>query len=254
MAGADGVISSPRNPRLNEVRRLRRRRERQSIGHTTIEGPFLLQEAIAGGVTVLEVFALPGDAEAEEAAAEVGASLTIVTVDALQRIASSVSPRGPVAVIEIPTTMTIASRDSVLLWDIADPGNAGTIIRTAAAFGFQVLATSGCVDLWSPKVLRSGVGGHFRTVVVPQVDSLSMLEQAGIVPLATAADGVYVEKFDLSDADPVAFIIGNEAHGVPSSITSRAPTLALEMPGGAESLNAAVTAAVFMYLRMSQTS
>ena len=198
------------------------------------------------------MFALPGDEDAQAAALEAGATLTMVTAEALPRIASTLNPRGPVAVIEIPALPVIEPVDSVFLWDVADPGNAGTIVRTAAAFGFQVLATPESVDLWSPKVLRAGVGGHFRTPVVQGVRSLEDLNAAGLTPYATAADGVYVDKVDLSESSPVVFIIGNEAHGVPSSVTNRTTTLALEMPGGTESLNAAVTGAVFMYLRMSQ--
>ncbi len=246
------MITSTRNPRINEVRRLRRRRERRAQGRTTIDGPFLLREAIAGAVTVDEIFALPGDADAEGMAAEAGVPFTAVSAEVLQRIASSVNPRGPVAVIQIPKSAEIDVADAVMLWDVADPGNAGTIIRTAAAFGFQVLATPETVDLWSPKVLRSAVGGHFRTGVVEGVAGLEALDRAGLVPLATAADGVDVGKVDLADPTPLAFIIGNEAHGVPSPITSRATTIALDMPGGTESLNAAVTAGVLMYLRMSR--
>ena len=251
MLGGDYMITSPRNPRLNEIRRLRRRRERKEIGLTTIEGPFLLQEAVEGGAGITEVFALPGDEDAQAAALEAGATLTMVAAEALPRIASTLNPRGPVAVIEIPTTPVIQPVDSVLLWDVADPGNAGTIVRTAAAFGFQVLATPESVDLWSPKVLRAGVGGHFRTPLAQGVRTLEDLTGIGLIPYATAADGVHVDEVDLSDPSPLVFIIGNEAHGVPSSIKNRTTTLALEMPGGTESLNAAVTGAVFMYLRMA---
>jgi TrmH family RNA methyltransferase len=246
------MITSPRNPRLNEVRSLRRRRDRKQRGLTTIEGPFLLQEAVTGDAKIIEVFALPGDADAQAAALDAGATLTMVAAEALPRIASTLNPRGPVAVIEIPSTPEIKKVDSVLLWDVADPGNAGTIIRTAAAFGFQVLATPESVDLWAPKVLRSGVGGHFRTPVVQGVGSLNDVIEIGLTPYATAADGVYVDQVDLSEPAPLVFIVGNEAHGVPSSVTNRTTTLALEMPGGTESLNVAVTGAVFMYLRMSR--
>ncbi len=252
MAGGGDMITSPRNPRINEIRRLRRRKERRATGLTTIDGPFLLREAVAAGVVVDEVFALPGDAEAEAVADDAGIRLTQISADVLPRIASSVNPRGPVAIIEIPPAVRIAASDSVVLWDIADPGNAGTIIRTAAAFGFQVLATAGTVDLWSPKVVRAAVGGHFRTNIGETVDDLEMLDRAGLVPLATAADGVDVGKVDLADPTPVAFLIGNEAHGIPGSIKSRATTIAIAMPGGTESLNAGVTAGVMMYLRMSR--
>ncbi len=246
------MITSPRNPRIHDVRRLRRHKERRATGLTTIDGPFLLSEAVAAEVVVHEVFALPGDADAEAIAADAKIPLTQISADVLPRIASSVNPRGPVAVIEIPSPVEIAAHDSVVLWDVADPGNAGTIIRTAAAFGFQVLATAGTVDLWSPKVVRAAVGGHFRTAIGETVDGLETLDRAGLVPLATAADGVDVSRVDLADQSPLAFLIGNEAHGIPGSVLSRATTIAIAMPGGTESLNAAVTAGVMMYLRMSR--
>jgi len=226
-----------------------------ATGMTTIEGPFLLHEAIAGGVRVHEIFALPSDDEAGLAAENAGIGVTEVSVDVLERLSTSVTPRGPVAVVDIPKPTPIAATDSVVLWEIADPGNVGTVIRTAAAFGFQVIATKGSVDLWAPKVIRSGVGGHFRTPLVENVEpSLDSITEAGLVPLATAADGVDIGTVDLTDSAPAAFIVGNEAHGLPSALTSRATTLALSMPGGTESLNAAVTAGIFMYLRMSQRS
>ncbi len=246
------MITSFRNPRINEIRRLKRRKERRATGRTTIDGPFLLQEAVASGVKVREVFALPEDIDASAAADSAGAELTEVAEDVLQRIASSVNPRGPVAVIDIPAAGAVGSVDAVVLWEVGDPGNAGTIIRTAAAFGFQVLATPGTVDLWSPKVLRAAVGGHFHTTLVESVDGLEALDHAGLIPLATAADGVDIRKVDLADESPIAFIIGNEAHGVAAEITNRAATVALPMPGGTESLNAGVAAGVLMYLRMSR--
>lgn len=248
----DRLITSFRNPRIAEVRKLKRRKERQATGRTLIEGPLLLEEAIAGGIAIHEIFALPEDSGAASAADRAAVELTEVAEDVLTRLASSVSPRGPVTVIDIPEEPAIASADSVVLWEVADPGNAGTIIRTAAAFGFQVLATPDTVDLWSPKVVRAAVGGHFRTPVVEAVDGLEALDRAGLVPLATAADGVDIRKVDLADEAPVAFIMGNEAHGVAAEIKNRAATVALPMPGGTESLNAAVAAGVLMYLRLSR--
>ena len=247
------MITSTRNPRVNEVRKLKRRRERAATGLTTVDGPNLLHEAIEAGVVVREIFALPSDDEAGLAAENAGTGVTEVSVDVLNRLAASVSPRGPVAVIEIPRQHEIQPIDSIVLWEMSDPGNAGTVIRSAAAFGFQVLATEGSVDLWAPKVIRAGVGGHFRAPLVESVPAdLAVFDRAGLVPLATASDGVDIGKVDLSDKAPVAFVVGNEAHGLPDSLTSRATTVALSMPGGTESLNAGVSAGIFMYLRMSR--
>lgn len=245
------MITSFRNPRIAEVRRLRRRRERRATGRTTVDGPFLLQEALQTGIVVHEVFALPTDADTEIAAADAGIPVVEVSADVLQRLASSLNPRGPVAVIEIPPEEGVLKDDAVVLWEIGDPGNAGTIIRSAAAFGFQVLATSGTVDLWHPKVLRAAVGGHFRTSLTTELSGLGELERVGLAPVAMAANGVDIATFDMSGKTPVAFIVGNEAHGLPPAVSGRATTVSLPMPGGTESLNAGVAASIGMYLRMS---
>lgn len=247
------MITSTRNPRIAAVRRLARARERRATGRTTIEGPFLLEEAIANAVEIVEVFALPDDTVTQQRCAQGGIPLSLVTQDVLEALAGSVTPRGPVAVITVPETARLLAADSIVLWDIADPGNAGTIIRTAAAFGFQVVATDGTVDLWSPKVIRAGVGGHFRSALVTGcAPEPSVLVKAGLLPVVADAEHGALEA--LESADPIALIVGNEAHGVPSPILESpgVATVSLPMPGGAESLNAAVAAGILMYLRMTR--
>jgi TrmH family RNA methyltransferase len=248
------MITSTRNSRIAEVRRLARQRERRATGRTTIDGPFLLAEAFAAGVSVREVFALPDDSDTAAASETAGVPLTEVSGDVLRKLASSVNPRGPVAVIDIPAAPEVTATDAILLWEVGDPGNAGTVIRSAAAFGFQVLAGPGTVDLWSPKVLRSGVGGHFRTSVVEGCDDIADLDRVGLVPLAMTTRGIPIGKVDLSDPVPVAFVLGNEARGLPPALSGRVTSVTLPMPGGTESLNAGVAASIAMYLRMSRRS
>jgi TrmH family RNA methyltransferase len=108
------------------------------------------------------------------------------------------------------------------------------------------------VDLWSPKVLRAGVGGHFRARLITGFHEVEQLDRVGLVPLALAAGGIAMTKVDISDPDPIAFIVGNEAHGMPSELHDRITTVSLPMPGGTESLNAGVAASIAMYLRMSR--
>ncbi len=246
------MITSVRNPRIAAVNRLKRSRERRATGRTAIDGPFLLQEAVRNSVAVREVFALPDDAVTAEVARSEGLELVEVSPEVLERLASSVNPRGPVAVIDIPPPAELSTGDTIVLWEISDPGNAGTIIRTAAAFGFQVVASSGTVDLWSPKVLRAGVGGHFRTAIVTGIDHIEDLDRVGLVPLAMATGGIAIDKVDMSDPSPVAFIVGNEAHGLPRGLRDGATVLSLPMPGGTESLNAGVAASIAMFLRMTR--
>ena len=248
------MITSSRNNRVAAAKKLRRTRVRRQMGNTLVEGPFLLEEAAAAAAQIQEVFALEEDAATARICKEQGCSLLRVTPQVMGALASSVNPRGPVAVVSIPETPPLEPRDSVVLWDIADPGNAGTIIRTAGAFGFQVIATAGCVDLWSPKVIRSGVGGHFRAPPIVDLDpDPGVLIASGLTPLVAAAGASAPADEVVGIPVPVALIIGNEAHGVPGRVvdTPGVNVFSLPMPGGAESLNAAVAAGIAMYLRMN---
>lgn len=248
------MITSLRNSRIAEVRRLRRARERRATGLTTIEGPFLLEEAIAGGVRIHDVFASPDDAVAAELGSRAGIETTQVAPDVLKSMASSVSPRGPIAVISVPTAPQPLCIDTIVLWKLGDPGNAGTIIRTAAALGFQVIATEGTVDLWAPKVLRAAVGGHFRAAPVERfaADPQELME-LGLRPILAVADAELQAEDAVKGNEPIAIIVGNEAHGVPGGLAAAAgvESVSLAMPGGTESLNAAVAASILMYLRIS---
>lgn len=214
-----------------------------------------MEEAIAGSVTVHEVFATEDDLAAERLCASVGLQVVTVTAEVLGSLASSVKPRGPVAVIATPPSRKLERADSIVMWDVSDPGNAGTIVRTAAALGFQVVVTTGSVDVWSPKVVRSGVGGHFRVCLVTDFDGgAGGLIDAGMRPFVAAAGTADPADTSMGGADPIAIIVGNEAHGVPAEI-AEAPDVdlvALAMPGGTDSLNASVAAGILMYLRMLQ--
>lgn len=213
-----------------------------------------MDEAIRNGIEIAEVFAVVDDSDTWARCEAADVALTAVTPEVIESLAGSMNPRGPVSVISIPAPPTLERRDTIVLWDIADPGNAGTIIRSAAAFGLQVAATEATVDLWSPKVLRAGVGGHFRN---PPVLGLAadprLLTAAGLrLIAAVGAEGESPEEA-IAGPEPVAIVVGNEAHGLPDEVvaTSGATAVSLPMPGGAESLNVAVAASILMYLRMT---
>lgn len=192
------------------------------------------------GVTVREVFGLEDDDQARRLAAASGADWVPVTRRVLDKLASTETPRGPVAIIDIPAEEP-ALGDSVWI-DTADPGNAGTIIRTAAAFGMTVIVADGAVDPWSPKVLRAAAGGHFRTGIRRGAPPEMLI-------LATVVEGG-VRLDDLGarlGEGPVCVLVGNEAHGLASATRGIADIrVTIPMPGAIESLNAAVAAAIVM--------
>lgn len=200
----------------------------------------MLAEAIAGDAGVVEVFGLEGDRDAMEMAITSGAEWIPVTRRVLDKLATTETPRGPVAVVEIPDDGPAAG-DSVWI-DTADPGNAGTIIRTAAAFGMAVVVAPEAVDPWSPKVVRAAAGGHFRTHITvggpPPVPTVATVVEGG-VPLEELGGRL--------GPGPVCILVGNEAHGLSDEVVDGASvSVTIPMTGGIESLNAGVAAAIVM--------
>lgn len=238
-------VRSPRNRRVVEAARLHRARERRASGVTIIEGPKLLEEALASGVIPELIFALPDDGVSAAAAARHGIELVTVEAAPLARLAATESPRGPVAVIRVPEPAPIGGRDMIVAWGLTDPGNVGTLIRTAAAFGWGFGHTPGTADPWSPKVLRAGAGGHFRSGVA-SIRSIDDLHAAGLTTAATVVRGGVAPE-DLAAAR-YALLVGEEADGLPADVVEHAEVMVtITMPGDMESLNAAMAAGMVVY-------
>ncbi|MEA3503004.1 MAG: RNA methyltransferase, partial [Actinomycetota bacterium] len=163
----------------------------------------------------------------------------------VEAIATTVETQDPVAVIEIPEPRALGVERVVVLVDIADPGNLGTLIRSAAALGWQV-ALLGGADPWSPKVLRSAAGAHFIQTPA-QVADIAEVAARGLTMIATIVAGGRAPD-DIESETPIALLIGNEAHGLPSEMVSACDLrMTIPMTGGTESLNAAVSGAIAMY-------
>jgi TrmH family RNA methyltransferase len=220
--------------------RLHRARDRREAGATLLEGPNVIGEAIEAGVPIIEFYVHVDDDAGRELASRAGVAATPVEQAVLDRLAGTETPRGPVAVIEIPEPVE-STRDAVSL-EIADPGNAGTILRSSAAFGFDVVSAPGSTDLWSPKVLRAGAGAHFHT---------NICRSGPTATIATVVEGgVAPDRLDqVLDLDRRwSILVGSEAHGLtPDAANTADVRVTIPMPGGIESLNAAVAASIVMY-------
>jgi TrmH family RNA methyltransferase len=176
----------------------------------------------------------------------------------LAAVAGTVTPQGVVAAVPIPRAALDVDLGPIvpILDRLADPGNVGTILRTAEAAGVtSVIALNDTVDLFSPKVVRAGMGAHFHlNLIIDQAwDSLRPLLKGRRVR-ATAANAGH--PYYLVDwTIPAALIIGSEAHGVsPEGMAFADGTVSIPMVGRAESLNAAVAASVVMYEALRQRS
>jgi TrmH family RNA methyltransferase len=220
--------------------KLHDRKERLATGATLLEGPHLIGEAVSAGAAIDTIFVLagepppPGDGD-----------VVVVTEEVLQRLAPTEHPRGPVAVFR-PDPQPLSTEHCLVLWGLSDPGNAGTLIRTAAAFGLDLVVTPRSVDVWSPKVLRAGAGGHFR-IGFGEVETITELEGMGYRSIAAVASGgAWPDEVQVRGR--IALIIGNEAHGLPPEVAAAADVrVSIPMPGGTESFNAGVAGSILAY-------
>jgi TrmH family RNA methyltransferase len=151
-----------------------------------------------------------------------------------------------VAVAAVPAPVIPEHGDLIAAWGVGDPGNLGTLIRTAAAFGMSFAAGPGTADPWSPKVLRSGAGGQWSTPVGETAD-LEALRGSDRALVATVVSGgeppVAVHRYPT-----VCVLVGDEALGLPADVVAAADVaVTIPMPGGTESLNAAVAGAILAY-------
>lgn len=229
-----------------DASRLHRARERRDTGLTLLEGPHLLDEAVKAKADIRTVFVAVGDDAGASAASSTGIEPVIVDERALQRIAGTETPRGPVAVVAIPPPRPPLSQHILVSWGVSDPGNVGTMIRVAAAFGWDFSYTAGTADPWSPKVLRAGAGNQF-SVGISEVAGLDEIRSTGYAPLASVVSGGTAPE--LIETRRWAVLIGEEASGLPADVVGASDgTISIPMPGGIESLNAAVAAGILAYV------
>jgi len=251
------VIFTPRTPRVVAARRLQRRRDRDQTGRFLAEGPQAVRSALAAGV-VLELF---GTGTALARHPELAAQAPVVspvTDEGLAALAETVQPQGLVAVCEqvhVPLAKALAKHPRLVAVaaEIRDPGNAGTILRTADAAGAATVIFAGeAVDPYNGKCVRASAGSLFHVDVVrsplPVVDEL---RASGLQVLATTGYGDADLDALLDDgtlARPTAWLFGSEAHGLPEELLKAADKrVRVPIYGGAESLNLAAAAAVCLY-------
>jgi TrmH family RNA methyltransferase len=226
-----------------------------------VEGAQGVLEALRSGVRVSEVFHTgPVPAEIGEAAATAVALLEVSDA-VMEHLTSTVTPQGLLAVADFVDTGLDAVGDRGMvpvLWAVRDPGNAGTILRSADAAGVAgVVFTASSVDVYNPKTVRASAGSVFHLPVVRGIDPASAvvdLRRRGFRVLAASADGTEsVHEVDLTA--PSAVLLGNEASGLPQEARAMADTsVRVPIQGSAESLNLAAAATVILFEAARQRS
>ncbi|HTZ56913.1 MAG TPA: RNA methyltransferase [Acidobacteriaceae bacterium] len=248
-------IESRQNARIKELRAGLARGG--TIPHIAIEGLHLVQEAVTSGLKLHTVFVRSGDEGLLRGLTVGAADVLIVSDDVFRSAAQTEHPQGIAALVEAPEfplqAMFRANPLLVVVAGLQDPGNLGTLVRSAEAFGATgMMLLPGTVSLWNAKTLRASSGSAFRLPVLalPAVDSFAALRNHGVrVVAAVAHDGD--SNIDLRGAS--ALLLGNEGAGVPDDWISRADArITIPLPGRVESLNAAVAGSVLLYEAMRQ--
>lgn len=240
-------ITARKNPLLQQVRRLlSSRKQREKEGLFVSDGLKLLQEAVKW-YPGLDTVILSDTVEAE---VPEGVRLIRVPEDVMASISPMETPQGALFLCRLPEKKPFAPKPGMLLLDgIQDPGNLGTILRTADALNVPVALLEGCADPWSHKVVRSSMGAVFRTqpVRLTWEEACAALRTAGIPVGVTALSD---RARDLREAElrSMAVVIGSEGQGVRPEILEAADAeLIIPMDPRCESLNAAIAAAIVMW-------
>jgi TrmH family RNA methyltransferase len=218
------VITSRDNATLTLVRKLLRgRKHREETGLFAAEGEDLVTAARAAGIEPVHLL-VAGDTVDEALVA---------------RISTLPHPARAIGVYrraDLPATR----RETCLgLWQLADPGNVGTLVRTADAFGASVALSPGCADPFSPKALRASAGAIFRVPLVPWD------ELPGTRVALVAHGGAPLADLDLRR--PLTFLLGAEREGLPEELATQCHKATIPLPGAAESLNVAAAGAIALY-------
>ena len=252
-------ISSRDNPDWKLLVRLcHSSRDRRKFDKCVLEGAHAV-------VAYLDRFGVPetiivdeqalGSLEIRDIVERAGERQVIVAESKLfGELAQTATPTGVLAVIAAPQAGTTQPGIfNLLVEDVQDPGNVGTMLRTAAAAGVShVFLSEGCAFAWSPKVLRAGQGAHFYLEIIERAD-LAQIARAFSGKVFAAVPHAATSLFEADLRGPAMFMVGNEGAGLSAALVAAATAhVAIPMPGGFESLNAAAATAICLFEKLRQ--
>jgi TrmH family RNA methyltransferase len=246
------------SPQLDPVKALRTKAGREMLGRFAIEGSTLLGEAVAAGRSVEQLYLTErGRAGLDAALLHTLAARTFLVADrTMAKLSELETPPGILAVLASdaePLDDLLDGAPVLVLAGVADPGNAGTLLRSAEIFGITRAAfTSGAVEAYNPKVVRAAMGAHFRMRLAraPGEDLVRAARERSYQVVSAARGGRPLP--DVRFPPRLLLAVGNERRGVADSLPSCDLEVAIPQPGGGESLNAAIAGSILMYVFSQQ--
>ncbi len=254
------LIQSRNNPYFKELGKLAgSARQRHKAGLTLLDGLHLVQAHLAAGGKPQHLLVTAAGLRNCKVSALLkqlpGVPLTQLGDSLFAELTELKTPSGIIALIELPQleTSIAASQFALLLEDIQDPGNLGSMLRSSAAAGCDaVFLSKGCADAWSPRVLRAGMGGHFALSIHESMDlpATAKAFQGGVFAALPEAN---TSLYDCDLRGKLAFALGNEGAGLSAELLAAVSRhITVPMPGKVESLNAAAAAAVCLFEAVRQ--
>lgn len=247
------MIESRSNKQIVSASKLKQSKHRRKEKKFLIEGKKLVSEALNNNINLIEIFVT-------EKFSNIFDNSTLVSESVLEKLSTSKSPEGVIAVAEIPELKEIDYTNYtklLILENIQDPGNLGTIIRTADAAGFNlVICSSNCCDFYNEKTLRASMGSFFHINVVKVEDILAStksLKDLNYEIIGTSLSGEVLKMNDIKVPNKYALVLGNEANGVTENMLELC-SIKVKIPifGKAESLNVSIAAGILMYAYVDQ--
>jgi TrmH family RNA methyltransferase len=248
------VLTSLKNPKVASAARLKKRVFREEDGRFLVEGAQAVSEALGEPVRLDILFATEELDPVAVRARQAGVDVQLVTDDVMGKLTSTVTPQGLVGVASFlhQELDTLPDQGCIpILHEVRDPGNAGTVLRSADAAGSAgIVFTTGSVDVYNPKTVRASAGSLFHLPVVRGVrtaEAVGVVQDRGFRVLAMSAAGAQ-DLFRTDLSGPVAFLFGNEAHGLPDDVVALADdSVRVPQAGRTESLNLAAAATVCLF-------
>ena len=246
-------ISSTKNEKIKELVKLQTAKGRKKAGMYLLEGEHLVEEAIKERAQIKLIVVTSNRLEDyKNLLAQTDVQVLVVSQDVFHKLSMTETAQGIIAVVEIVKQEILPHKGRFIVLDaVQDPGNLGTIVRTADAAGFDaVVIGTGTVDLYNDKVLRSMQGSHFHIPVFQAnlQEYLPILKEKGVQVAVTALHRDSKDYTILQGAIDVAIVVGNEGQGVSEDVIDLADVVVtIPMFGKAESLNVAIASALLMY-------
>ncbi|EAC4258188.1 RNA methyltransferase [Listeria monocytogenes] len=245
-------IQSVKNDRVKTWKKLQMRKGRDKTGTYLVEGFHLVEEALRQDGLVLELLVSSGVSVPEEWL-KGDYDVFEISTEISHLISETMTEQGVFAVVATsePDMMLLYGKKLLLVDAVQDPGNVGTLIRTADAAGYDcVVLGKGSADLYNPKVIRSTQGSHFHIPVIQAdlFDWIANLEEEGVPVIGAVLDDQAKSLNDMTKRDTLALMVGNEGNGISPELQDRlSEKVYIPIYGDSESLNVAVAAGILLY-------